>query len=356
MNGWEAVKGFGGIDDRYIAEALTTEASESGQGRRIIMNGKKRLGIILVAAVLILALSVTAIAVGVGNLTKMSKYVEDQNGYGNVPDALRNADVEGMGNDLMSEDSPDLAAGEARVTSILAGKRGFIMTFEINLNDSKEFTDVIDPSIGWYEFKNFGIYEVTPEGEKISRNSICDGPSLVTNENGVYTFAFKGSVYDGMPDELGASCDSIIFHDLNSGNYVDIEYDHGFEISVVRDSYDLIETINSKETNEINGVEFTAELDGLGMYLYAPEATAEEHDTILDVYYSAVTFKLTDGTEITDMLYPDFSIIDADEYFNGTRLLSGGGTSLNGVYCEFMTVYDVSLIESVTVCGVEFTF
>ena len=345
---------LGNIDEAFLEEVF--EYQKRSEGRQITMSKKRIIQTVIAAALAIAVCGITVFAVHMSSLAKLKDYVDKQDDYNNVPDVLKGVDVEEVGTDFVENVEP----GEAKITSIVAGENGFMATFDVNINDSDLVDKVEDWELGWYSWNNFAIYEITPDGEKLRFGGALSGPQLVSCENGILTFGLDGFANSGLPDELGFSADGFVFHNVITDEEVEYTFEHGFDTSVKKDSYTEMETLTSKEPQNIKGIEFSIKMDGLGLLLYADEMTVEEHnDVILYIWNECLLkFTLKDGTEIIDMPVLNLEKMSAEEYFAPDRinLLSGGGTQRNGIYYKFATVFDITQIESVEIEGAVFTF
>lgn len=357
MNGKNAADRFGGIEERFIAEAL--EDRGKGGERSIEMKNGKKLTAVMIAAVLALVLAVTAVAVGWSSLSKIKNYVDDKKETFNIPKDLGNVDIEENGVDLADPEAPALPAGECRIASIIRGRRGLIATAEINVSDDEAFASLSPDEPCWYEFEGMNWYQKGEDGEHLSFGS-SGGAEFVSLENGILTAAIRVTTGSVLPEHFTVYIPKIIRHDVITGTETTYDvpsatYDvtaNELEIDVT--AAEPMESVKSKNSATIRGVEFTAEMDGFGIYFKstAEERSKEENEALIDIYNECpLTFKLKDGSEITD-IWSDYT------NFETTKLIGSSSTEAaeGGIYYGFVTLFDISRIESITVEGAEFEF
>ena len=349
MNGREAADRFGGIEEKFVAEALETRGI--GEGRIIRMNSKKKIAAITVAAVLAGVLAVSAVAVGLSGLGRLKKYVDKQNEFMNVPDALADVDLEEIGTEP-EEDIPGERPFEPRVSGIITGKGGLIATVEMDVSDDAEFAALSPDEPCWYEFPDLVWYIPGEDGGRISFGS-SGHADFVSLEDGIVTAALKIFTGDSLPDSFVIGLSEIVRHDITSDT--DASYTFGEEkrIEIDKDLYTPLECVKSKNTATVRGVEFTAEMDGLGIYFTstADEHTSEENQVLLEIYDECpLTFRLRDGSEIVEN-WKDFN-------FDAPKLIGSGttGAQYGKISYGFVTVFDVTQIESVEIDGERFEF
>lgn len=350
MNGRFVAEAFGEIDDRFLAEAFETMHSESVRERRITLK-KKKIVAAAVAAAIAAALAVTAAAVYFGGLQKMKGFLDGINESHNVPEALTGIDPEKIGVEL---DASLPEPGKAKLTSIVAGKHGFIATLAFNANGTG-LTDGADLEDGTYviEWPNF---EGVSNGETVLINSTM-AFTFVSEEDGILTFAARVGMDDGegrgIPDELTLTASGIAYAAYENFqaqiNFYSLE---GQKMSVSSDEYTALESKRSLNTAEYVGAEFYAELDEFGVYFSAPEMTEEQYQKMVDAAFDAqLEFKMKDGTVIKNRLF-DFGVLDD----GGAMLLGGYTTNKTGVFYQFGSLVDTDQIASVSMNGVEFVF
>ena len=357
---------LGKVNTDFIEEVFEYSERIQSEGRSIIMKKRKILQIAVAAAVLATLCGITVFAVRMGGLMKMRDYVREKNEQQNVPEILRDENVEEKGTDLVPEGAPALRPGEARISSILAGKTGFIITYEVNVNGTDIAENVSDYSKGWFRWNGMETYGITPEGEKIKDfASSITGPEFISDDGGVLTFVFNGSVTSeaGIPDHIGFEFSGLTFTDLNNaetaGEAKEYTVDLPVKIDVKKEDYTVLESISCVEPKEIFGHEFTVTMDGCGIILSGGDMTVDEHNEIVYKIYNEcdVIFTLNDGTVVTDTPYPDFATLDIEEYYSREHIINAGsGTFRNGICYNFATLYDVTQIKSIEIGGAVFTF
>ena len=340
MNGKNAADRFGGIEERFIAEAL--EDRGKGRERSIEMKNGKKLTAVMIAAVLALVLAVTAVAVGWSSLSKIKNYVDDKKETFNIPKDLGNVDIEENGVDLADPEAPALPAGSA-------GASG----------SDEAFASLSPDEPCWYEFDGIKWYQKGEDGEQLSFGS-SGGAEFVSIENGILTAAIRITTGSALPENFTVYIPKIIRHDVITGTEATYDvtaatYDMPVkELEIDVTAAEPMESVKSQNAATIRGFEFTAEMDGFGIYFKstAEERSKEENEALLDIYNECpLTFKLKDGSEITD-IWSDFS------NFEATKLIGSSSTEAaeGGIYYGFVTLFDISQIESITVEGAEFVF
>ena len=341
---------LGNIDNRFLAEAEPKEIAR----RRIVPA--------VIAAALAAALcGITAFAIGsrvmdMRGLEKMKGYIDSKNEAANVPESLTAIDLESLGSSLLSEDAAPLGPGESRLTGMVAGRSGYWVTFEINLNDADFAEDIEDFEACDYEWEHISAYGISPLGIRSDFGGvISQNAELISAEDGVLMFAFNGIAFGGIPDEIVFNCDGFKLTDPTGRSFSN---DSGFEFSARKEECVIPETLTSKEAAEIEGVSFKIDMDCCGLLLYSDEDVP--HDLIMRIYDDfPLVFTLKDGTEITEpgnSFGPESPGWEEFTSHEAAHILSGRGTEQNGIYYGFRTVIDISQIEKITVGGAEFGF
>lgn len=358
MKKYPFLESLGSADGRFVEEVLEYNTAE----RRIFMK-KKIIAIALAAAIAALC-GMTAFAVGSGlkdmrGLVGMKGYVDSENDSHNVPDSLGDIDLESIGTSLVGEDDPAPEPGESRITGIVAGRSGYWVTFEVNVNDADFAESVADFGACEYDWEHIDAYGVSPLGIRSDFGGIICTPKLVSAEDGILMFAFNGTAFGGIPDEIAFSCKGFTLRDAAGGR--SYKNDRGFEFSVKKSDCISAQTLTSKEQNEIGSVDFRMDIDCCGLFIYSDEEVLGSHSDLINHIFNdcPITFRLKDGTEITEpanAFGPESEGWEEYTSPENSRIISGRGTEEHGIYYCFASVYDVSQIESVEIDGAKFTF
>ena len=384
MNGRKIADRFGGIDGRYIAEALET-INLDGERSKITMKNRKKLLTALIAAALAVAVSVTAVAANSGGLIKLGEYFDKNESNFGTPEEMPKADLLDIGKELTTaspEPSPaettaaeekpaepePFEPGDARVTSVVATNNGLFCTIEVNVagyglpDDGEEHDYGFESTLVYKEVdgerspfplgghinyqRNGDIIEVIISGEDTARPE----GKLIFELTDLY-YTILEDVNDADLSEYGDEADYI--KSLVSMIETEVPaYEGKFEAVLNPEDYTVTESLWSENTAEINGLTYRLELSPNSITFAFdgdrdPELTLEYYEARNEAFdelaHKDITLVTKSGERFTDNLY---------DYYGDNKFIGG----FSGGHISFVTLIDPNEIASVIIGDTEFTF
>ena len=364
---------LGNIDEAFLEEVFEYQSK-----KRSIRMSKKKIVSIVIAAALVVSIGVTAVAASWSSLNQLSDYfawsketfrvpdevpiIEDPEVYAKevtptVTTAQSDAEeaVSATTSEVKTYTPP--APGTAQITSVSATKHSIYMTIEFNA-EGWDIPDEI-PADARHD-EEFG-FEWADTNFWWSGGRSAD----VSRVGNIFTYVYSWNhIYEFPEDELVITLQRFGYitadKDFNTLRDIDVE------VRLPVDEIDFMETITSKNTADLMGATYTAEISA---YEFSVRTSIEDlvtnglsdeigyvfTDEMQDYLYRAVIeFHLTDGTAFTSNL-GTYSIDDSSLITSRGALRNPDEGTSTMIYC-FEVPIDISQVDYITLNDVPFYF
>ena len=344
MNSKKIAEAFGGIDDRYLNEALEYKR---GSQRGGITMSKKKIVSIVIAAALVVAVGATTIAAAGSGLFNMKQHFDDVQEKYDITDVPVIEDVESYAVEV--ESTAKSGAMSAEVISATCDEYSIYAIVEMTVDDFVMPDDFTEES-------RFAFKQWLTENHAI--NCAIDD---VTYEGNTFTFVLHYAGMRKAPEE-----DIVIklidfgyyatgwTYDVEQGRDLFIPLNEG-ELNLVLpiDALNVQKGIQADSAADVRGAEIMMEVSPLGMLLYGDRAAIDMVSDKNYLGFPAFEFHMRDGKVIGDYFaYGElFGLLSSH-----CSWIDRETETVRYTYVGFSVPVDVSQIEYIMVHDVPFYF
>lgn len=354
MKNYRLSEELGNIDEVFLEEVFEYSMNK----RRIRMN-KKKIVSIVIAAALVVAMSATAIAAASSGLFNMKQHFDDVQNERDLADVPVIEDVEDYAS--IVESTAWSSKMSAKVLSAACDEYSIYAIVDMTVDDFVMPDDFTEES--WFTFRqkstenhaiNCAIEDITYEGNTFTFVLHYAGMRKAPDEDIVIKLSDFGYYATNMTYDHEQKRD--LFIPLNSGD---------LELVIPIDSLNVQKGIEAVSQADVRGVEITMQISPLGMLLYGDSAAIETasmfYDENLDrmvlnkdfLGLPAFEFHLRDGKVIGDYFaYGElFGLLNSH-----CGWIDRETGTIQYTYVGFSVPVDISQIEYITVHDVPFYF